>query len=293
MEVDPSILSVAAHFRFSAPAFSRGRRQGDRRGRATGQGQEFADFRPYHPGDDLRRVDWNAYQRLDSVLLRLSHEDRDQRILLAVDATGSMRVDRKADYAATLTAGLALSGLLARDHVSLGLLCEQPQLHTVGDVRSFPALRHAIEHAQPGGQAPLGEHLLRWSGGRRFDRALLLSDLLVEPREAEQTLSALATISDHPTVLHVLAPADISPVLNGSLELEDAETGERVRIEANSEIQAAYQQAYTRWEDGLQRLCRRYNITRVLAPTSRAVGEVMTKALPRIGVLTMKEGGGR
>ncbi|MEL6345917.1 MAG: DUF58 domain-containing protein, partial [Myxococcota bacterium] len=113
VKIDPALLTVASRLRWAAPRFAQGARQGERRGRTIGQGLEFADFRPYHAGDDLRRVDWNAYQRLESLLLRLSHEDRDQRVLIVVDATGSMSLQGKADHAASLAAGLALAGLAA------------------------------------------------------------------------------------------------------------------------------------------------------------------------------------
>jgi uncharacterized protein (DUF58 family) len=293
VEVDAELLSLAARLRLTAPRFSRGQRQGERRGRATGQGQEFADYRPYNPGDDLRRVDWNAYRRLESLLVRLSHEDRDQRVLLALDATGSMALAGKADHAATITAGLALSGLLARDHVRLGIINHTPTTLTGEDPRALPAMITALQAATPGGQADVRALVLAWAAGRRFDRAILLSDLLLPPDEAEGALAALATVSDRPTLLHVLSKEDVEPDLSGSLELEDAETGERLLVEGGRGIAEAYREAYARWDKGLSTLCSRLRIQRIPAPTQLPPAALLSDGLRRAGLVRSQRGESR
>src|SRR5690606_16952271 len=108
--------------RLAARGPASGARQGDRRSAVRGRGLEFADHRPYSAGDDLRRVDWNVYARLRTVLVRLYHEDRNLSVRICVDASASMAfgTPRKADHAAELAAGLALVALLVRDDVSVG-----------------------------------------------------------------------------------------------------------------------------------------------------------------------------
>lgn len=293
MEVDAGLLSLAARLRLRAPRFSRGQRQGERRGRATGQGQEFADFRPYHAGDDLRRVDWNAYRRLESLLVRLSHEDRDQRILLAIDATGSMGLAGKADHAATLACGLALSALLARDHVRLGIHLPAPVLLTGDDARAMPAIIQGVQGASAGGTADLRAQLLAWAGGRRLDRAILLSDLLIAPDEAEGVLGALATVADQPVLLHVLSPEDTDPDLSGAQELEDAETGETILLEGGPGVAEAYRAALARWRRGLGQVCSRYRIQHLDAPTQVPPAVLLQDTLRRAGIVHSRRGGGR
>ena len=77
MRIDRSIFASLETLRVAAPKPSASIRPGDRRSRARGRGLDIADFRPYVPGDDLRLVDWNIYARLEAVLVRLFHEDRD------------------------------------------------------------------------------------------------------------------------------------------------------------------------------------------------------------------------
>ena len=291
MQVAPELLSLAARLRLVAPRAARGARQGDRRGMATGQGQEFADHRPYHDGDDLRRVDWGAYERLESLLIRLSHEDRDQRVLLLLDVTGSMALDRKADHAADLAVGLALAGLLSRDQIHLGLLGPAPRLLVGEDARALPAMLRLLEEATPGGSAPARELVRAWSRSRRFDQAILLSDLLLEPDEAEQTLAALAAAGERAALLHVLSPADIDPDLRGTLELEDAESGERLLLEASPGTAEAYREVFVRWHRGLVGVCRRLGIQLVETPTATPPVALLAGALRQAGLVTGRQGG--
>ena len=290
MEVDAGLLALASRLRLTAPRFTRGQRQGERRGRAMGLGQEFADFRPYHPGDELRRVDWNAYRRLETLLVRLSHEDRDQRVLIAVDATGSMALGGKADHAASIAAGLSLAGLMARDHVRLGIAHTPAAMHSGDDARALPSMIQGLQGVTPGGQADLRALLLAWAAGRRFDRAFLLSDLLVEPEDAEGALSALATVAERPVLLQVLSPEDIHPDLSGTLELEDAETGERLRLEGSRSVSDAYRAAYDRWDHAVGTRCRRLRIQRVQALTGQPAADLLTGALRKAGVLRSRQG---
>lgn len=289
----PDLLALAARLRLAPPRAARGLRPGDRRARATGQGLEFADHRPYHDGDDLRRVDWGAYERLESLLVRLSHEDRGQRVLLAVDVTGSMGLDRKGDHAASLAAGLALAGLLSRDHIHLGLLGPTPRLLVGEDARALPAMLRALEETAPrGALAGAGEALRVWSR-RRFDRAILLSDLLVEPDDAEPLLAALAASAERASLLHTLSPADIAPDLRGTVELEDAETGERLLLEAGPSAEADYRAAFLRWQRGLETLCLRRGIQLIPTPTAAAPAALLAGALREAGLVTGRQGGSR
>ncbi|MFM7807404.1 MAG: DUF58 domain-containing protein, partial [Planctomycetota bacterium] len=68
-----------------------GTRQGERRSRRRGQGMEFADFRPYAAGDDLRFVDWNIFGRLDRLFLKMFLEEEDLSLIIALDTSASMR----------------------------------------------------------------------------------------------------------------------------------------------------------------------------------------------------------
>ena len=89
-----------------------------------------------------------------------------------------------------------------------------------------------------------------------------------------------------------LGPVDVSLPDRGVVELEDAETGERLRVTVTARVQADYHQAYVRWERAVLGLCRRYRISRVFAPTHRPPVALLLEELPRSGLLTTARGAG-
>src|SRR5262245_5865502 len=102
--------------------------RGERRSLRRGAGLEFADFRDYVPGDDLRRVDWNVYARLDRPYIKLREEEEDLAVHLLVDASQSMDWGEgalhKFSYARQLAAGLGSIALSTGDRISVVMLNE-------------------------------------------------------------------------------------------------------------------------------------------------------------------------
>jgi len=102
----------------SRKAFA-GRDRADRIARARGRGAEFADYRPYVAGDDIRQIDWKAYKRLNRLLLRLFDEERDLPIYLFLDSSRSMLIAGKFDLARRVAAALCYIGLVHLDRVTI------------------------------------------------------------------------------------------------------------------------------------------------------------------------------
>src|SRR6185295_17624536 len=119
MQFDESFLKKLEYLYVVSRKVFSGRMRAERRTRKTGSGVEFADHRNYTVGDDLRYLDWSVYGRLDKLLLRLFEEEEDLHIYLLLDASASMRLSGKFDYAQTLCAALAYVGLAKMDRVSI------------------------------------------------------------------------------------------------------------------------------------------------------------------------------
>ncbi len=107
----------------------RGRMKGERKSRRKGQSVEFADFRNYVPGDDLRFIDWNLYARLDRMFLKLFLEEEDLHFYALIDCSGSMDFGSptKLHYAKQLAASLAFIGLCRADRVKVEALSARPR----------------------------------------------------------------------------------------------------------------------------------------------------------------------
>src|SRR5687767_14625149 len=117
----PELLAQLERLELVSRKIFRGRMKGERRSKRKGQSVEFADFRNYVPGDDLRFIDWNTYARLDKLFLKMFLEEEDLHFYALIDASPSMDFGEptKFQYALQLAAALGFIGLVRADRVRI------------------------------------------------------------------------------------------------------------------------------------------------------------------------------
>ena len=294
MKIDRELFRDIGHLRLATPGAATGLRQGERRSPYRGRGVEFADYRSYSPGDDLRLVDWNIYSRLETVLVRLFQEDRNLSLHVHVDASASMDfgVPRKSDHAGGLAACLALLGLLCRDTVSLGCSGERsPRAVVKGEnTKMFGRMLEVLEAVEPAGRAAPWRQL-RSQARHRPDRLFLISDMLYEDDAREKLLKTLAALSRAPVLLHVLSDAELAPNLDEPIEAVDAESGETLFVKTGLRAQRAYAKHLDEWLERLQRRCRSLGIHYVAAHTTVSIRDLLQSVLQRSRIVTTRSGG--
>jgi len=287
MQVDHDLFQQISGLRLAAPGLATGPRQGDRRSPFLGRGMEFADYREYRPGDDLRLVDWNVYGRLQAVLVRLFHEDRNLLVRLVVDATGSMGFGspRKLDHAGNLAAGLALVGLMHRDTVSLGCFGGQgPEAVVTGhDLGAFASMLELLERVEPGAGGEARRALRSQVASRGGDRVVLLSDLLMDDEEREGLLGVLAACR-RPVLLHVLGDTELQPDLDRPRLVVDVETGEELAVPGGASARQAYARFLEAWLHDLRVRCAALRIHYVPAFTATSPRDLLLTVLRKARV---------
>lgn len=302
MKLDRQRLGQLAALRLHAPGVATSLQQGDRRSPFKGRGVEFADYRAYDAAEDIRLVDWNVYLRLGTALVRQFHEERSFTLLLALDLSASMGFGqpRKADSAAMLTAALATVALVHRDPVTLCCVGHGgAAVHTRAvNQDGLASLLHVLEQLEPAraGEAgslarELGQHLGRNLGRGRADRAVLVSDLLVEPDEREAILRLLATASRHPLLVHVLARDELEPAFGDLSGVVDAETGETLTLRDDGGVTKAYAQALEDWLGVIAGRCRELGVQYLRLASDRDVPAWMLHELRRTRVVEHAAGG--
>ena len=270
MKVDRTALARFAQLRLHAPSVATSLQQGDRRSPFLGRGVEFADFREYDPGDDIRLIDWNVYLRLGQVLVRQFNEERSLSIKICLDVSASMAFGepRKADRAAEVAAALATIALVHRDPVIL--ICfgadRAPVRAKAVNFDGMAELVHVLERVEPGGTGDAYKQLAGQLGGGRTDRLFLISDLLCEPAAREQQLRLLAASSLHPVLVHTLSAQELKPDLRDVSEIVDAETGETLVLRDGPEAEEAYQEGLRTWLEDIQARCKTLGIQYLRLP---------------------------
>jgi uncharacterized protein (DUF58 family) len=228
----------------------RGAHRAERRSRQTGSSLEFADYRNYTTGDDLRSIDWNIYGRLDRLFIKLFEQEQDLDISFLLDASASMRWTppgserlSKFDQARRITASLAYIGLANLDRVNvhyfasrleedLGLCRGKSQFHKVldflraapaleGDTRLLPCVRTFAQRM------------------KRRGLVFVLSDLF-DPQGCEEALALLRYQRFEAHVIHILDPAELRPEATGDLRLIESETGAAYEVTASEALLRRY-----------------------------------------------------
>ncbi|MGI9615159.1 MAG: DUF58 domain-containing protein [Acidimicrobiales bacterium] len=218
---------------------------GEHRSPKHGSSLDFADFREYYPGDDLRRLDIGALARLDRLLIKLYDAEDDLTLRILIDASASM-AGAKLARARELAAAFGFTALTRRDVVTVHTFpYERRGPRFRGRTATGPLFDH-LESIEAGGNTPFTaavDRVLAQPGPPGL--TVVLSDLLTG--EWEAGVRRLPARRGELSVVHVLDPTDLAPDMSGDLELVDTETGARVDVSLSTTVLADYRELADRW----------------------------------------------
>ncbi len=265
--------------------------QGERRSPRRGASVEFADFRPYTVGDDIRQIDWNLYARMEKFFLKLFVAEEELTIHLLIDNSRSMDWGdpNKLDYARRMAGAFGYIALSSLDRVTVAAFGAGDgrtpvQLPGVRGKRGVFPLFHFLQQLPVGGSSNLAAACQRYAQTARLPGPLLLcSDLMDEGwRDA---LKALASRPFEITVMHILAPQELAPQMDGDFRLLDSESGAAVEITADDDLLRRYQENLTAWRSEVEAFCSGRGIAYFAANTAIPVEDFVLAQLRQRGVL--------
>jgi uncharacterized protein (DUF58 family) len=267
---------------------------GEHRSRRRSPSTDFVDFRPYSPGDDFRRIDWNVYGRLGSLQVKVTEAREQLDIVLVLDCSSSMacgsKKPDKLDFAAQLVAALGYIGMVRSDSVRIACLTDAPaapgrRFGPFGRRARMPQLVSDLSRLVPAGLVDLNGGLKEIVGsGPTQPLVIVVSDLLALPGVSEG-LDALRSMQADVVVLHVVNLEELQPSYSGELELVDAETGDVLEIGVSLETLAAYRARLTAWLADREAECAQRGIRYLRVRTDRPLELVVLDDLRRGGVL--------
>ena len=292
MLFDESTLRKLNQLTLVASRVRAGAIKGERRSSRRGSSVEFADYRDYTPGDDLRRLDWNIYARLERPFIKLLEEEEDLAVHILVDGSQSMDWgagdENKFKYALRLTAGLGSVALSSGDVLSVGLLQHGKISAEFGPTRgqaSLTRLFQFLDGLTPGGTTNLNLAAREYSvKPRRTGLVILISDLFASDGY-ESGLRNLLGRAHEAALIHVLSPDELDPPLAGDLQLVDIETGLVQDVSVDGGLHDQYRTRARAWIQSVQTDCRKQGIRYLEATTSQPWDQTLLLEMRRAGIV--------
>src|SRR5215212_5367412 len=293
-EIDPTVfdegfLRQLERLQLIMKAPVRGGLKGGRRSVKRGQSVEFADFRDYALGDDLRQLDWNVLARLEKLFVKLYVEEEDITIHFLLDTSASMASDGggKLVFVKRAAAALGYIGLSSEDRVAvtaLGGRSARRQVALRGSGRVFRLLSALSAVPAAAGATDLvaaARHAAAQLTGRGV--IVLLSDLL-DPG-ADRVIRELAATGSELIVLHVLSPEELDPTLEGDVRLVDVESGDGIDVTVDLATIDDYKARLAAWQEGFADLAAKRGATYVPISTDLPLADLVFAELRRRRVL--------
>lgn len=236
---------------------------GNRKSTQKGSSMEFSDFREYMPGDDIRRIDWNAYGRLDRLYVKEYMEEKEAVVSILIDTSASMEygAEKKSELACKLAAAFSYMGLNNMDRV---VLYDMRRMHlpfvAEGGKRALPRLADWLEQRSFEGTADIARAALELPV-KGPGVTILVSDFLQEAflDQEQETLRRLLRFLNYrkqkTVLLHVLAGEELSVELTGTRNLIDMEDLSTLRLTLDAGSIRTYERALQEFLGRLRQEC--------------------------------------
>jgi len=266
--------------------------KGERRSAKRGSGVDFADYRDYAPGDDLRRLDWNVFARLERPFIKLLEEEEDLAVHIVIDASRSMDWGdgecNKFTFALRLTAGLSAAALSTGDQLNITLLHGQQPGKQFGPIRGGQSLMRTLkflEAQSAKGTTELNLALHKYAVRPHRPGLLILFSDLFSPAGFQQGLSHLAGHGHEIVLVHLLSPDEVNPPQAGDLRLLDIETGVAQEVTLDAGIRRLYTQRVQTWLGEVKAECLRSKVRYLPLITDIPWDKFILSEMRRAGVV--------
>jgi uncharacterized protein (DUF58 family) len=236
--LDPAVLAGISSLDLLAKTVVDGFVAGLHRSPDFGFSQEFAEYRAYVPGDDLRHVDWNLFARTERCYLKRYRGETNSQLVILLDASNSMQYTsgppKKMDYARFIAASLFYLAIRnQRDAAGLIVFDDEVREYVRPSTRvgQLGRLFAGLEQAEPRARTDFGKPLQHFQDLlHRRGIAIVISDFYEEPEKIVRAIEPLRFHGNDVVLFHILDPEEIRPVLKGPALLVDLETDQQIEV---------------------------------------------------------------
>ena len=260
-----------------------------------GQTVEFADYREYMLGDDIRRIDWNLYSRFEKFFLKLFTDERQMHTQIFLDCSASMGKDnpKKAAYTVAVAAALGYLSVHNMDKVSYHLIkgekAENPFGTIVGKRAFFDAISD-LEQVVWDGESDLRTSIINSPNpGNNDGLTVIISDFFTDS-DWQKAVDFLCYKKRQVLLIQVMTPEEADPLYMGRVNLIDSESVDvadpkNMKLKIDRASQEAYEEALRELYDGLNSFCNSRGAAFLSVRTDRPIETVLFKELLKVGIM--------
>lgn len=287
--LDQDFLNKLEHLSLSTRMMVKGDAGGNRKSHAKGSSVEFSDFKEYVPGDDFRRIDWNAYARFERLFLKLFTEERETVVTVFIDCSKSMDWGQpnKGFFAKQIAAALVYIALSNFDRTAVAALNQKVQISMpiLSGKQSFWRALKFIDGIAFDGKTGLSGAIKSYEGlGSRSGISIILTDLFSEDGYKEG-IKYLQYKKQDTTIIHIMAPQEMEPPWQDSVRLLDIEGYEYRDITIKQDVLSAYKKALDDFLDDNRRFCYERGVHYIPVSSAAGVDRVIFDSLFATGVM--------
>ena len=263
--------------------------------RTYGQTVEFADYREYMLGDDIRRIDWNLYSRFEKFFLKLFTDERQMHVQIFLDCSASMGKEdpKKSNYAVAVAAALGFLAVHNMDKLSFKLIkgdkAEDPYGTIVGKTSFFRAISE-LENVEFVGESDLGKAITGCHNtGSNDGLTVIISDFFTNS-DWKKAVDYLVYKKRQVLLVQLMTPDEIEPVYDGRLNLIDSEAEaledpKNMKLRITRSLQLAYQEALADFKADMKSFCASRGAEFISIDTDKKIEKMLFGELLKVGIM--------
>lgn len=284
-----SLLESLSRFELAVRTLTSSGLRGEKRSRRKGSSAEYADHRQYVFGDDLRRLDWHALARLDTLLIRLYAAEETLPLEVVLDASASMDFSEPSKYVTAARVGCCLTQIaLLKGIPALWRIASEKPLETVrmAGRNDLPRIFRVLDALVPDGKGALAETLRRSAlqGPRRRSLAVLTDGY--DRDDLRGALRACRAAGTDVYLILVLAPEETDPSLRGEFTFIDAESGTESALTVDRGTLKRYAEMVDAFRRDWVEFCRQSGVVLLEISSAAEIGPELFRALAAGGLIT-------
>lgn len=268
--------SKIGRLQISTKSKLRGQHKGSHRSLRFGASLDFSDFREYHPGDDVRQIDWNVFARTDKYFIKRFLDEQEMRVHILLDSTKSMQDEKKWLLAKQLTISLGHLVLGRDDRLSFATPTDEKlaPFRRKGAIYRKAFTSYITNLSEPVMSTSFTNHAAQFSA-KDCTVLFIITDGLEPIADWERCLRSMPRFSQDIRLILVQSTDEVAPQFSGDLQLVDRETDERLNVTVSSRIVDDYEKKRQQHFLELDSLCRRFGIHTLKVETKDDISHIV------------------